>query len=101
MISLTWQAQPLVMTTLLVIQIVQGLIPVIAAWIIKQTFDFITEMLKESQTTNSIQNLLILLLVYTFIVSLDQMIHPLTDYLNNELARQLKLKTTSLIYQHI
>jgi ATP-binding cassette subfamily B protein len=101
LIKLTWQSRPTIVAMIIVLQVTQGLFPVITAWVIKEIFDLLSKMIMHQGSINFIHDLGPLLLLQAAVTSLDRAVYPFIDFLNAELIRSLKLHTETLIYQQI
>lgn len=102
MIMLAWQAHPLCFAGLLAVLLVQGLIPLGTAWLMKVLFDLLSQALLHRQATSSlVQYLFFLLVAQAGLITASQFINPVNQYLNAELGRQLSLKINTRIYQKL
>ena len=102
MVTLAWQAQPLCFVGLLAVLLVQGLIPLGTAWLMKVLFDLLSQALLHRQATSSlVQYLFFLLVAQAGLITASQLINPVNQYLNAELGRQLSLKINTRIYQKL
>ncbi len=101
LIQLSWEAQPVVLISLVAIQVMQGVFPTITAWLIKQIFDLISQISSGNIPNNSVHRLLLLLLSQISLTTVLQIFNPLSEYFNSELARALRLKTETMIFRQV
>lgn len=87
---------------MLAVLLVQGLIPLGTAWLMKVLFDLLSQALLHRQATSSfVQSLFFLLVAQAGLITASQFINPVNQYFNAELGRQLSLKTNTRIYQKL
>lgn len=98
---LAWQAQKIIFVGLLVLQVVQGFIPLASAWITKEIFDALTAIVQQESTSNFAHHFLPWLVLQGVITITGLMIGQINSYLNIELGRQLQLKTQAIIYERV
>jgi len=91
MARLAWRSQPLCFSGLLLIEVLQGSIPVGMAWITKQIFDLLAQDLQSGVTATPWQSLVFLLVGYVLLGVISQTLQAVNAYLNSELNRQLTL----------
>jgi len=101
MFKLTWKAGSSIFLLILFLQIMQGLFPVITAWLTKNIFDLLTNTLQQGTTSDFLQTFLPLLFLQMVVVLSVQTLALLNTYLNTELGRRLHLTTQSLMHRHI
>jgi ATP-binding cassette subfamily B protein len=101
MTLLAWQAQPIIFTTLIAIQVLQGILPVISAWITKQLFDLLGVALQTGPTPAANRELLWLVTLQAAFTVVSQLFGQISGYLTTEFGRQLSLTTQSIIYRKI
>lgn len=100
MVILCWQAQPQCFTGLLVVLLVQSLIPLATAWIMKGFFDVLSQGVHQ-QGGFPEQHLAILLIAQAGLIVTSQLISPINQYLRSELARRLTLHIQTSIYKKL
>lgn len=102
MIIMPWQAQPLCFVGLIIVIILQGLVPLGTAWVMKVLFDLLSQNILYHQATSSfISRLILLLCAQGGLIIVSQVIGPLAQYLHSELERQLHLKVQTTIYRKL
>lgn len=101
MIRLAWQAQPACFAGIAMINVLQGFSPLIIAWVTKLLFDLLSQGLQSGLGISLIRDFLPLLILQAALLILNQMIAPVSSYLNAELARMLALSTQSTIYKKV
>jgi len=98
---LAWRAQPLCLTLLLAIQLVQGVVPVATGYISKELFDTLTHVFQGTPFSLIAQGLVVLLVVQAVLSMMGQLTTPLQNYLQAELERHLSLSLRSTLYQKL
>ena len=101
MAQLAWQAQPAAIIGLILLQIVQGLIPVISAWLTKRLFDLLGQAITRTISGNFIQLLLPVLVALAIVEILLQLFSSINSFLTSDLSRKLTLNTEAMIYRQI
>lgn len=102
MFNLSWRTQPLYLIALLCIQVLQGLIPLAAAWVMKGLFDLLARsLLLRHASTTFIQNLIVLMIAQAIITIFSQLLAPANQYFYAELGRKLTLYIKSSVYRKI
>ncbi|MBZ0276344.1 MAG: ABC transporter ATP-binding protein/permease [Anaerolineae bacterium] len=101
MTRLAWQAHSKAVIGLTILQILQGLFPVVVAWITKELFDLLTTILQGSASVDFTQRFLPLIIGQAILTLIGQLMGPLQAYLDAELNRNLTLTTQATIYGHI
>lgn len=101
MLQLAWQAQPLICFGLVSFTVVQGILPLAAAWLTKLLFDLLTLVIQGDASPDFIRQLTLILVGQALLMLLGQMIAPLNSYLNAELGRRLTIIIQTGIYQKI
>lgn len=104
MLVLAWQVQPFTCMGLLLLLVVQGLLPLGNAWVIKLLFDLLARSL-QAHTSASLSalapQLFGLLAAQAGVLLASQLVSPLTQYCNAEVGRQLSLTINTRIYQKL
>jgi ATP-binding cassette subfamily B protein len=104
MLALSWQVQPLVGTGLVFLLIVQGLLPLGIAWVLKLLFDLLAHRL-QAQTSIPLSTLapqvILLLLAQASLLGASQGVGLLTPYYTAEVGRQLSLRIKTRLYQKL
>ena len=98
---LAWRAQPLCLTLLLAIQVVQGVVPVATGYISKELFDALTHVFQGTPFSLVAQGLVILLVAQAALSMMGQLTAPLQSYLQAELERHLSLSLRGTLYQKL
>lgn len=101
MVKLAWRAAPLCFTGLLLIQLMQGLVPLATAWLTKTLFDLLTQNIQSGAPSVTFQGLLPLLIAQAIVTIISQLTTPSNMYLNAELQRRLSLDVQTTVYQKI
>ncbi len=99
-LKLMWHAQPIALTGIITLNVLQGLMPVAAAWVAKWIFDLLGQQLSGSATVLWPQ-LLALIALQTFLMIASQALSPVASYLKAELERQLTLTVQFKIYRKV
>lgn len=82
MLGLAWQAQPIIFLSLILLTALQGVVPLITAWITKLLFDLLALVLQGGGSVDLARNLALLILVQAVVFTVSQMITPASRYLN-------------------
>lgn len=98
MIKLGWDVQPLPFMGLFVIQCIQGLVPLATAWVAKVLFDFLAADVKGQVP---VQSIFLPLALQTILAVLDQLLIPVSQYLNNKFGRQISLHVKTTVYKKL
>lgn len=102
MILLLIHIQPWYFLILLLMQVLQGLVPLGSAWITKELFDFLAHSLQQQQSgSHSLSALFYLLAAQACILLLNQGLHPLNTYFQIQLHLKLTLALKTSMYQKI
>ncbi|MCA9946863.1 MAG: ABC transporter ATP-binding protein [Anaerolineales bacterium] len=99
-LNLMWQAQPYALCGTVLLNILQGLLPLTTAWVTKLLFDLLAQRLASSAAFNWTA-LLWLVVAQAVLLLAGQIITPLAAYLKAELNRQLNLNIQTSIYQKV
>lgn len=101
MVRLAWQAQPLLLVTLILLDTVQGLVPLAAAWLTKLLFDLLAQGF-QSGTGSSLAVPIILILIAQVLVALfGYSLGLASNYSRAELGRKLTLRVQQTVYRQI
>ena len=100
-IVLSWKAQPVCFTGVVLLELIQSFIPVGSAWITKLIFDLLAKNLNTGPDKKDLSTLLMLLVVQLILNVSNQLISLLIGYLSSEMGRQLNLKIQVSVYQKI
>ncbi|HLW00309.1 MAG TPA: ABC transporter ATP-binding protein [Ktedonobacterales bacterium] len=102
MAQLLFRAQPWYVFALIVIQGVQGLTPLLAAWITKELFDLLARAVQQRQTTaNTLPFFLVLLAAQAGTFLLSQVLAPPGQYFQVRLNLTLSTMIKTRVYQRI
>ncbi|QBD74812.1 ABC transporter ATP-binding protein [Ktedonosporobacter rubrisoli] len=101
MLWLAWQVQPVYCVALIVLEILQGIVPLATAWIIKSIIDLLTQHFHAQDPGQLVRGLMALLLIQAVILIVAQLGAPLSEFLLAELSRKLTLQVKTTIYQKI
>ncbi len=101
MLKLAWQAQPACFTGLLLLQMLEGALPLGTAWVTKSLFDMLGLSLQGKMPANFLQGIGLLLIAQLALTVTGQLTSPSGTYLRNELTRHLTFKVQSQIYRKI
>lgn len=99
-LTLMWQAQPSAFCGTILLNILQGLLPLATAWITKLLFDLLALRLAGAVAVTWTA-LLWLVVAQAILLLAGQLITPLAAYLKAELNRQLSLNIQTSIYQKV
>lgn len=101
MIGLAWQVSPMIFISLLLLTGIQGLVPLITAWITKLLFDLLALALQGTGAFDLLQNLIFLILTQAGVFIISQMIAPASRFLSEELGRKLTIIAETAVYKKI
>lgn len=101
MLGLVWQAQPAIFLSLILLTALQGVVPLLTAWVTKLLFDLLALVLQGSSSVDLFRNLAVLVLIQAAALVVSQMIVPASHYLGEELGRKLTVTVESAIYKKI
>ncbi|MCP5098257.1 MAG: hypothetical protein GY943_22130, partial [Chloroflexi bacterium] len=99
-LKLTWYAHPRALAATVVLNILQGLLPLATAWITKLLFDLLAQQL-EGETVFVWSSLLWLVSIQTILMLARQIATPLISYSKAELNRILSITIQTSIYSKI
>lgn len=102
MVRLLLRAQPWYVLVLIVIQTVQGLVPLLTAWIAKELFDLLAHTIQQRQAAaHALPMLLFLLGAQAGTLLLSQVLSAPSQYFQNRLNLKLAVVIKTGIYQKI
>lgn len=101
MLGLAWQAHPVIFLGLILLTALQGIAPLLTAWITKLLFDLLALVLQGNSPVDLFQNLAILVVIQAVVFILSQMIAPASRYLGEELGRKLTITVETAVYKKI
>ncbi len=101
MLRLAWKARPLGLLLLLLLQVVQGVIPVATASISKVLFDMLAHAFRGTPFSQMTEGLLLLLAAQATVLLIGQLASPLQQYLQAELDRHLSLSIRRTLYEKL
>lgn len=100
MFKLAWDVQPLLFSSISLINLVSGIVPLISAWIIKVIFDLLVLSIQSHQSINY-SNLILLLAAQVVLEILSTIMRLGQNYFRAELERKLDLRIQSVLYEKI
>lgn len=101
MTRLAVEAYPIGFAVTLLLNIILGVLPVVAAWITKLIFDALTLQIQEDSQSIISSSLLGLLSLQAIVFVVSQGLAPVSAYFRNESARILGYKVQTLMYKKI
>lgn len=101
LLRLAWQLYPAGLCGKLLLELMQGALPLGKAWIIKLLFDLLTQQLQTGFTDRAPQALGGLLIGYTIITLMGDLAIQIGAYLDSEMERRLTFHVQSALYRHI
>ncbi len=96
-----WHSQPWCFTGLILVEILQGLVPLGVAWITKVLFDWLAQSIRSGASAVSVRELLPPMTGYVLLGLFSQMLQVANNYLNAELNRQLTLNVQLAVQSKI
>lgn len=101
MIELAWQAAPHSFVGLVLIELVQGVIPLLSAWLTKLLFDQLALGIAQPDATMLPTDLLLLLAGLAGLSTASYVLPQLHGYLNADLGRHVTFNVQSIVYRKI
>lgn len=102
MALLLFRAQPWYVLALIVMQTVQGMMPLVSAWIMKDLFDLLAHTIQQRHTAaRAFPFLLVLLAAQAGTFLLSQVLVPLSQYFQNRLYLTLATQIKTRVHQTI
>src|SRR5215471_19893104 len=102
MIRTLWQAHPAGLLSLLLLQGVQGFLPLGVAWVMKLLLDLVAHGLGSTQGTDVLlTNLLFLLGLRALFTVTEHLLFPINQFFFHDLGRRLFLFMRSTIYDKL
>jgi len=100
-LGLCWRADPFSMVMLLVIQSLQGIVPLAVAWLAKSLFDVLVHGIRADAGPQFLSTLFILLATQALFSVFGQVLSPVNLYFNARQIRALTLLLCTQVYQKI
>lgn len=100
-LRLAWKARSLCLLLLLLLQVLQGGLPVATASISKVLFDMLAGVFKGTPFSQMAEGLLLLLVAQAAVLLIGQLASPVQQYLQAELDRHLALSLRRTLYQKL
>lgn len=104
MLKLVWQAHAIACTATLIITVLQGLLPLASAWVIKALLDWLVQRAAPTtavQPLTANQHLTGLLIAQAVLMTATAMLPHCSRYLNAELERRLTVMVQTKTYEKI
>jgi ATP-binding cassette, subfamily B, bacterial len=101
MLVLAWRTLPFCCLLVLVLELLQGGIPLASAWISKDIFDALGQGLHGQPFAHLLPLLISLLVVQTIVFVISQTLSPTTRFFLSELDRGLTLQISKTLYRKI
>lgn len=98
LLVLAWRASPFILVAILCVQLLNGLLPVLSAWVLKQIVDSVILAIQGETVVSQMLRLLALQLLFVIV---DKALQPLNNFLTGELSRQLQEMTQAIVYKQI
>jgi ATP-binding cassette subfamily B protein len=100
-VALAWRAYPAAFAGILLLDLVQGLVPIGVAWLTKLLFDLLVRVTQGIAQPTLSPDMLLLLLALAGLAIINHSLLPVSHYLNAELGRRLTLSVQTTVYQKI
>lgn len=100
-LCLIWRAYPAGLLLMLSLQIIQGLLPLGTALIIKFLFDALAQSIAMHGALALSGGIILLLILQVLFTVVSQFISPLDQYIGGEMGRRLSLFMQTRIYQKV
>jgi ATP-binding cassette, subfamily B, bacterial len=101
MLRLAWQAHPALLIAALVMHIIQGLFPIVTAWILKIFIDTLVGVLQGSLTGDFATLFLPLIVAQVGLTIFQQFLFSLQDYIWQDMSERLTFITESTFYREL
>lgn len=101
MLQLAWEAYPQAFVLVNTIQIAQGILPVITAWVLKLILDALGILLADPGSIDFLAEVLPLLVLQGGVNVVGRLLGLASEYYQGELSRRLKLKTETMLYTEL
>ncbi|MEO1289013.1 MAG: hypothetical protein AAFV93_14710, partial [Chloroflexota bacterium] len=99
--SISYRTNPFLLFSLIGIQILMGLRPVISAWVIKRLVDVLSSNLQGDVLAALIENMWFLIILQGIVITSGKFLIDLQGYLREELSRQLNIVNRTMIFDEI
>ncbi|WAL61369.1 ABC transporter ATP-binding protein [Thermocoleostomius sinensis] len=100
LVKFVWRSHPLGCVVAVILTILQGLIPLANAWVLKVLLDWLAEQFAGQKDIIN-EQLMGLLIAQTVLIVTAAMLPNVSRYLNAELGRRLTISIQSSVYQKI
>jgi ATP-binding cassette, subfamily B, bacterial len=101
MAGLAWQAQPLLLVALILLDIVQGLVPLATAWLTKLLFDLLAQGLQPGAGRSLAAPIILILVAQVLVTMANYTLGLASGYARSELGRKLTLRVQQTVYRQI
>jgi ATP-binding cassette subfamily B protein len=91
-IALAWRPRPVIFLGVIFLEVIQGVVPIITAWLTKLLLDLLSSRLGAGVQRDITEDLFLLLLLQVAIVVGSQVLSPLQAYLVAELTRKVTVE---------
>ncbi|NJN53602.1 MAG: hypothetical protein HC804_01910 [Anaerolineae bacterium] len=81
MSRLAWRCQPIGFVIIVLLDIIQGLVPLGTAWLTKQLFDLLSQGTQASSSENSLWPIIIVLITQTILIVLSYLLELIGKHL--------------------
>jgi ATP-binding cassette, subfamily B, bacterial len=98
MLRLAWQARPRFSLVAILLSLVQALLPVAAAWLLKLLLDAVVVYF-ETPVEQFFRYVLLFAAGYVVVFSLQKLVGPLEQYIKGELQRAIGLLVRGNVYR--
>lgn len=98
---ISYRASPFLFFTLIGIQVLLGLRPVISAWVIKRLVDVLASNLQADIISALIENLWFLLILQGIVITSGKFLTDLQVYCRAEMGRRLNVITRTMIFDEL
>src|SRR5690606_11402523 len=99
--SISFRASPFLLFTLLGIQVLMGLRPVVSAWVIKRLVDVLATNVQGDILAALMENMWFLLILQGIVITSGKLLSDIQAYCRGELTRKLELLTREMIFTEL
>lgn len=101
MVAFAWEAQPFIFIALILLQVVQGMMPLASAGITKALFDQLAHAFQNNADMLFVQSFMPLLVLQWLVAMLSLSLAQMYNFFNAEMGRRLDLNTQVTVYRHL
>ncbi|GJM39937.1 MAG: multidrug ABC transporter permease [Ardenticatenaceae bacterium] len=101
MVQMAWKVNPSLFVALILLDVLQGFIPLATAWLTKLLFDLLTNGLQSNNDVNLVTSIVFILIAQVLVSMLNYLMSLTNNYSRAELGRKLTIHAQQTVYQQI